>query len=25
LKVKFFFPTALRGDLLDKESIDVMM
>ena len=25
LKVKFFFPTALKGDLLDKESIDVMM
>jgi radical SAM superfamily enzyme YgiQ (UPF0313 family) len=25
LGVKFFFPTALKGDLLDKESIDAMM
>ena len=25
LKVKFFFPTALKGDLLNKEIIDVMM
>ena len=25
LNVKFFFPTALKGDLLDKESIDAMM
>ena len=25
LKVKFFFPTALKGDLLNKETIDVMM
>ena len=25
LKVKFFFPTALKGDLLTKESIDAMM
>ena len=25
LKVSFFFPTALKGDLLNKEIIDVMM
>jgi len=25
LKLSFFFPTALKGDLLDKESIDAMM
>tara|TARA_B100000686_G_C16788594_1_gene977023 strand:+ start:1794 stop:3422 length:1629 start_codon:yes stop_codon:yes gene_type:complete len=25
LKVKFFFPTALKGDLLNKEIIDVMI
>tara|TARA_X000000950_G_scaffold8188_1_gene9029 strand:- start:38807 stop:40465 length:1659 start_codon:yes stop_codon:yes gene_type:complete len=25
LNLKFFFPTALKGDLLDKESIDAMM
>jgi len=25
LKVKFFFPTALKGDLLTKEIIDIMM
>ena len=25
LKVKFFFPTALKGDLLTKESIDTMI
>ena len=25
LKVKFFFPTALKGDLLNKEIIDIMM
>ena len=25
LKVSFFFPTALKGDLLNKEVIDVMM
>tara|TARA_B100000029_G_scaffold506821_1_gene590289 strand:+ start:425 stop:2089 length:1665 start_codon:yes stop_codon:yes gene_type:complete len=25
LNVKFFFPTALKGDLLNKEIIDVMM
>jgi len=25
LKVKFFFPTALKGDLLNKEIIDTMM
>ena len=25
LKIKFFFPTALKGDLLNKEIIDVMM
>ena len=25
LGVSFFFPTALKGDLLDKESIDAMM
>ncbi len=25
LKVKFFFPTALKGDLLNKESIDTMI
>lgn len=25
LGVQFFFPTALKGDLLDKESIDAMM
>ena len=25
LKLKFFFPTALKGDLLTKEVIDVMM
>ncbi len=25
LNLKFFFPTALKGDLLDKDSIDAMM
>jgi len=25
LKLKFFFPTALKGDLLNKETIDIMM
>ena len=25
LKVKFFFPTALKGDLLNKETIDTMI
>ena len=25
LKVSFFFPTALKGDLLTKETIDTMM
>lgn len=25
LKLSFFFPTALKGDLLDRESIDAMM
>jgi len=25
LNLQFFFPTALKGDLLDKESIDAMM
>lgn len=25
LKLNFYFPTALKGDLLDKESIDAMM
>ena len=25
LKVKFFFPTALKGDLLNKEIIDIMI